>query len=421
MSDSAWASTAVGATLSLLECAGRQWDVLVAGAGPAGALSARSLAQRGLSVLLVDRAGFPRPKVCGCCLNGVALGALAEAGLGRLPEQCGAIGLREIHLCRSHRQAVIGLPGGAVLSRAALDGALVQAAIAAGAQFLPRTTATLARIGPDRCEADLRHAPMNHGGAHRQGGVSPVAEVRRECRISALVAVAADGLSGRFLKEMPDPAPRGARRGKLGAAALVAEPPGYYAEGAIYMAHGREGYVGLVRLEDGDLDVAAALAQSAVRSAGGPGPVAERILDTAGLPVPRDLAQAAWRGTPPLNRRRSRVAGRRLFILGDAAGYVEPFTGEGMGWAMSAALLSAPLVSRAADRWSDALAGRWQETYQRSIGRRQRTCRMVAAVLNRPWLAELALGWLRHFPRTVRPLLAAINVPLVSGCERRVS
>src|SRR5262245_23559213 len=45
------------------------WDVAVVGAGPAGSLAARELARRGASVLLVDRSPFPRPKVCGSCLN----------------------------------------------------------------------------------------------------------------------------------------------------------------------------------------------------------------------------------------------------------------------------------------------------------------------------------------------------------------
>ncbi len=59
--------------------AGRLWDVLVVGAGVAGAMAAHGAAQRGLSVMLIDKAAFPRGKACGCCLNQAAVKLLEEA------------------------------------------------------------------------------------------------------------------------------------------------------------------------------------------------------------------------------------------------------------------------------------------------------------------------------------------------------
>ncbi|HEY7428386.1 MAG TPA: FAD-dependent oxidoreductase, partial [Gemmataceae bacterium] len=73
----------VAATTGLEEASRRTWDVVVVGAGPAGAMAAHELARRGCAVLLVDRAAFPRWKVCGCCLNGHALVTLQAAGLGQ--------------------------------------------------------------------------------------------------------------------------------------------------------------------------------------------------------------------------------------------------------------------------------------------------------------------------------------------------
>ena len=52
------------------------WDVVVVGAGPAGAAAATKLGKNGLRVLLLDREDFPRPKVCGCCLSPLALNEL---------------------------------------------------------------------------------------------------------------------------------------------------------------------------------------------------------------------------------------------------------------------------------------------------------------------------------------------------------
>ena len=71
------------------------WDAVVVGAGPAGSMAALGLARAGAAVLLVDRATFPRPKVCGCCLNGAALAALRSACVP---------GTRRPR-CRSHRES----------------------------------------------------------------------------------------------------------------------------------------------------------------------------------------------------------------------------------------------------------------------------------------------------------------------------
>src|SRR5260370_26262195 len=76
------AAVMIAATLDLQTAARTVWDAVVVGAGPAGSLAARELARRGRAVLLVDRAAFPRAKVCGCFLNGNALATLRDGGLG---------------------------------------------------------------------------------------------------------------------------------------------------------------------------------------------------------------------------------------------------------------------------------------------------------------------------------------------------
>ena len=64
--------------MMLAEVAAKLWDVVIIGAGPAGSTLALELTRQGFEVLLVDRASFPRGKVCGGCLNGNALAALDE-------------------------------------------------------------------------------------------------------------------------------------------------------------------------------------------------------------------------------------------------------------------------------------------------------------------------------------------------------
>src|ERR1019366_8245574 len=101
-----------------VEAGARSWDVVVVGAGPAGSLAARELARRGAAVLLLDKAHFPRAKVCGGCLTLKALATLTAVGLGTLADGCGAIPLASLSLAVARAQARVSLPGKA-LSREA--------------------------------------------------------------------------------------------------------------------------------------------------------------------------------------------------------------------------------------------------------------------------------------------------------------
>jgi menaquinone-9 beta-reductase len=374
-------------TLSPSE-ARRHWDVVVVGAGPAGSLTAGLLARTGLAVLLVEQANLPRGKVCGCCLNGSALSTLAAAGLGDVPTACAAVPLTRLRLAARGSMAEVALTGVA-LSREALDMALAQAAVAAGAHFLPRTRAALGGVVDGARTLLLQHA-----------------ETVLEARAS--VVVAADGLGGKLLARAgiaeapPDP---GAR---LGAGVVLDSGPAFYEPGTVFMACGAGGYVGLVRLEDGRLDLAAAL--DAVQVRGGVGGAACRVLQAAGFPVPAGLATAPWRGTVPLTRRaRPLTVLDRIFIVGDAAGYVEPFTGEGMAWALAGGAALAPLAARAARAWDPALADQWAARYRQVVASRQGVCRAAAAVLRRPWLIWAVVGLLRFVPSLAAPVVRRLN------------
>ncbi len=378
-------------TLPLEEAARRTWGAVVVGAGPAGALAAHQLADQGVQTLLVDQAAFPRAKICGCCLNARAVGALQAAGLGELPARCGAVPLRAFELTAGGASARLSLSG-VVLSREALDSALVRAAVAAGAQFLPQTRATRAE-GDGQAET-VRLASVPPGGE---------VAVRTGC------VLAADGLGGRLLARSGLGEARVAPGARIGIGAVSPEAPGDYVAGTVYMACGARGYVGVVRLEDGRLDVAAALDGEYVRASGGPGRAVPPLLAAAGLPPVPGLGGLAWRGTPALTRRATRLAGERLFALGDAAGYVEPFTGEGIAWALAAGLAVAPLAAEASHGWRPALASAWAATYRRVVARRQYLCRAAAAALRHPRLARTAVHFLARAPALAGPLLRHLN------------
>jgi flavin-dependent dehydrogenase len=198
---------------------------------------------------------------------------------------------------------------------------------------------------------------------------------------------------------------------RIGAGTVTDDAPSFYEPGTIFLASGLGGYLGLVRLEDGQLDLAAALEPTRTRSSGGPGALTEAILREVGWPTIPGLADLAWRGTPPLTRRPSRLAENRLFVLGDAAGYVEPFTGEGMAWATASAVAVAPLAAEAARRWTPDLVGEWTRRYRQCIGRRQYICRWVAHGLRHPLLVRMVLNLLTRWPGLAAPLILRLNPP----------
>ena len=119
-------------------------------AGPAGGLAARQLALAGATVLLVEKKTFPRPKVCGACLNGRGIEVLRSVGLGPRLDGLG-VPIDSLRLGMSGRVADLGLPGGLAIPRSRLDAALAAAAEEAGVAFLQGTLGELGEAsGTDR-------------------------------------------------------------------------------------------------------------------------------------------------------------------------------------------------------------------------------------------------------------------------------
>jgi 2-polyprenyl-6-methoxyphenol hydroxylase-like FAD-dependent oxidoreductase len=194
------------------------------------------------------------------------------------------------------------------------------------------------------------------------------------------------------------------------------EAPDFYTPGAIFMATGDQGYFGLVRLEDGRLDIAAALERSAVQHACGPARVVGGLLASVRWPAIGQLEHLAWRGTPGLTRQATRVSGERLFVVGDAAEYVEPFTGEGIAWALETAAALAPWADQAVQEWTPRLATRWQSRYRRLV-RQRRTCRAAAFVLRSPVATRGLVGLLHRMPFLGSPVIRLLNRPVLDQAE----
>lgn len=379
--------TALRTTVPLPVAARELWDVVVIGAGPAGAFLAWNLARQSLRVLLVDKHEFPRDKVCGCCVGSLGLSLLAATGCLTATPQTE---FDQLQIRGFSQSATLSIPPGKVIDRSQLDAHLVEAAVAAGAEFLSGVRATVGPIEDGRRVVELAASRELAG------------------RVLARVVVAADGLgspsvrgAGLFPRHLPAVS-------RIGASCRLPANATETPAGQIRMIVGDGGYVGFARLPTGEWNVAAALDATAIASHGGVGPLVRHLLSRADIAVDHWPDSDAWRTTPKLRQSHHQFAAERIFLVGDAAGYVEPFTGEGISMALLGAQCLAPLVVEGVREWQPRLVPAWNRTYSRQVQARQTTCWMLARILEHPWLAKWTLRtagvWPAFFERLARRL-----------------
>lgn len=373
------------------------WDALVVGAGPGGAMTAYELSRMGKQVLLVDRNCFPRWKVCGGTLSPGAGDLLSEAGLGDLLERSGADRLETLRLGGWGMRADLPLNGSMALSRSSLDSSLVEAAVAKGARFCGGARARLGRLEKDR-------------------RILEVSTENEQLEVSARIVIAADGLGSQTMAQagVPGRTRSSAKRAVIGLGGVYQASVPDYESGIIHMAVGAEGYVGFVRVEDGSLNVAAALNPLALREAESPATLVDHLLRECGWPKLAGPPAKGWKGTPELTRRPQRPGAERLFAVGDAAGYLEPFTGEGVFGALAGARMLAPFAARVTNHWEPGLLDDWSRAHARLMGRAQRICRITSFVLARPFLTRALIRALMSHPQLARPMIRRVGAPIPS-------
>ena len=385
-------SEPLSATCSLDAAVARSpWDAIVVGAGIAGCGIARLLARRGHSVLLVEKQHLPRYKVCGCCLNLRSLRHLESWGIAKRLSHFDAPKLHSLTLYAGERKATLSLPGGMAVSRNILDRVLAESAIDAGAAFLPGARAHI--------EASTQGTPLDLTLSTAETSVSATGRL----------IIAADGLGGALMKTASAQAPEVATTSYIGLGAQSFTAGNAFNRGIIHMHCGRAGYVGAVGIEDSGIALAAAIHPSALKAAGSPSEAIATIYHETNQEPPLPLEDLKWQGTPTLTRRTPCIAVEGLIALGDATGYVEPFTGEGMAWAMEGtAVLDAYLASYSPEHWAQAARG-WEQTYRRHMGRQRLLCRGITTALRYPRLSVAAVRCLSKAPFLSRSIVARIN------------
>jgi flavin-dependent dehydrogenase len=103
-----------------------------------------------------------------------------------------------------------------------------------------------------------------------------------------------------------------------------------------------------------------------------------------------------------------KAGGERLFFVGDSASYAEPFTGEGISWAIESASQLAPLVIAGVNQWTPAIERHWQ-AHQEKLWRRQKLSLMLCKLLRYPTLTRTMVSVLSGIPAASSPLVRYVN------------
>jgi flavin-dependent dehydrogenase len=350
-------------------------EVLIVGAGPAGSLAAIALARSGARVLLVDRARFPRDKLCGDTLNPGAMRVLDRFGL-RAAVEAVSRPLEGMLLTGNGGVQVRGTYGRGLMARAltrrVLDQLLVEAAIAAGAQFQDGVRVHEPMVDESGGRTTVRGAVLC-----RTDGTGP-----SRLRVPAQITIAADGRHSTLafalgLASHP-PAPR---RWAVGA----------YFDGLVGLDSVGEmhvrgpHYIGVSPIGDGLANVC--LVTPTRDGFADPAALLERHL--AADPILGPRAAGARRVTAPsilgplaVDAHAAGVPG--LLLAGDAAGFVDPMTGDGLRFALRGAELAADVALAALEHPSMDAAVRLAAARAQAFGTKYGVNRLLRRLVGTP-------------------------------------
>ena len=385
-------------------------EVLVVGGGPAGAATAALLAQRGHDVLVLEKAAFPREKACAEYLSPGVIDVLDRLGALEAVRAAGAAWPLGMRICAGRSSFLLSYadqPRTALgVPRPIFDQVLLDHARARGARVRERVQ-VLGAILEGRRVVGVR--------ARSPAGLE---------NLRARFVVAADGLHSAVARSLGLPLPIHWPR-RLGLVARYVGATGIDQFGEMHTGAGL--YCGLAPVGSGLVNVGLVGAIEGKPT----GEPAERYFERrlADLPgVARALGQAQRvtpvRGIGPLARRVRRVAGPGYLLVGDAAGFLDPFTGEGIYRALRGAELAAEAVhhevsslksrvtspeSELEIRDSRSETRSYVEARRAAFVDKERVCLLVQVFLGSPRLFEYVVGHLAQRPQLARRLSGVLG------------
>lgn len=367
-------------------------DVVIVGAGPAGALAALRLAGAGASVLVVERSRFPRHKLCGDTINPGALRELEAAGVaGSIwPHALPISGMRVtgpggVSVEGSYPDALTGLS----VTRSVLDHALAGAASAAGAR-IEFGARVLGPVVDDR---------------GRVTGVSVQCPSKREpVDVRARLTIAADGRRSSIGMRLG--LARHPQRRRWAVGAYFQDVDGMSGAGEMHIRG--SAYLGLAPLPGGLTNACFVTS----RRSGWRDPEGQLRGAIEADPKIRERFARARRVTDiavlgPLAVDAPVAGAPGLLLAGDAAGFIDPMTGDGLRFAFAGARLAADAALAALDGGDPIMA--WHELTRRRralFANKWRFNRALATLVDHPAGVGFASAGARIAPSLVRRLIA---------------
>ncbi len=386
----------------------RAFDVLVLGGGPAGATFAALAAGAGARVLVAERKRFPRDKVCGEFVSAEGCRVLARLGVLELLAARGAGRIGRVGLTdargRRVESALPELPGlgreALGVSRALLDTVLLESAVVRGAEVC------------ERCEAV---APLTEDGRVTGARLRRVGDGSDGEPVTAKVVVAADGRRSLLLRTFHpgEGDPARTRDGSWFGLKTHLALDDSRLDGRVELHQFDGGYAGMSRVEEGRLNVCLMVRAGALRDSGG---TPDRVLRERVQANPRarervaDLSRCGrWTSVGPLAFNVRRPVSHGALFVGDAAGTIEPFCGEGISNALRGAELALPWALRAIEhgRLTADLATGYRRAWLGAFGPVTRRVRPIGYVLERPALARPMFGLLGGVAAALLPRIVA--------------
>lgn len=355
-------------------------DVAIVGGGPAGATCAAFCATAGLRTLILEREKFPREKVCGDCLNPACWPVLERLDLIEQIQNSprGLLDAVEF-IAIGGRKIRVELPRGRqseiAIKRSIFDQLLLERARALGAQVREETAlVSLDRKGADNWKIDIG----------------------RET-VLARVVVGADGRNSTVAR-LRNLLPRLARE-RVALQAHIPLPRNF--GNRIVLQFLPEGYSGQAPVNDTELNLCLVGTPPTIGSLR---KWAEGEFDLA--------PDQSWRTITPLTRDPVPVAHDNLFFIGDAARVVEPFTGEGIYYALRSGELASNAITkiiRNEDR--DSVLREFIRAHRAMYGGRLWINRLARAAVLSPQIASAFLPLAQFSPGVLRLLTRKIVSP----------